>query len=66
MLWNAFHNCSVAPETPITRDGDRAHPTEGLWHCVIPEGEPVAPFHGLDMVAMVPSNFVSDMLKCSL
>ena len=44
----------------------RAHPTEGLWHCVIPEGEPVAPFHGLDMVAMVPSNFVSDMLKCSL
>ena len=28
--------------------------------------EPVSTVYGLDMVVVVPSNFVSEMLKCSL
>jgi hypothetical protein len=56
--------CSAAPQPcPVG-------PRQSARACRIgtgsPRGEPASVVHGLDMVAVVPSNFVSEILNCSL
>jgi hypothetical protein len=53
----------VTAETPAKEDFPPTHAELGTGS---PQSEPVPQFHGLDMVSVAPSNFVSDMLKCSL